>query len=156
MITLFNKAHFSYTNAKQIPKKKMNQDRFSELIKSFLIENFPEFIKTISYKEDKSFDCALRNPTDEFSIWVATYDAEITIGLEDPSGKTEIHTHISCDEDADINEALSELSTLINDIKTGHVVLYYSDKTGFQWTDNINLILERKNTLENIQVYHWK
>ena len=46
----------------------MNQDRFSELIKSFLIENFPEFTNNISNKDDTSFDCDLRNPTNEFSI----------------------------------------------------------------------------------------
>ena len=133
----------------------MNQERFSELIKSFLAEKFPEFTKTINYKDDKSFDCDLRNPTNEFSIWIATYDSEITIGLEDPNGKTDIHNHISCYEEEDINDALTELTTEINDIRKNKTVLYHSDIDGYQWTNNINLILKRKNKLENIRVYNW-
>ncbi|GGZ94604.1 hypothetical protein [Algibacter mikhailovii] len=133
----------------------MNQKRFSELIKSFLVQKFPEFTKTINYKDDNSFDCDLRSPTNEFSIWIATYNSEITIGLEDPSGKTDIHTHISCYEEEDINNALTDLATEINNITKGKTLLYHSDRIGYQWTNDINLILKRKNTFENIRVYNW-
>ena len=37
--------------------KNMIQERFYELTKSFLVEKIPEFIKSINYKDDKSFDC---------------------------------------------------------------------------------------------------
>ncbi|WP_378187504.1 hypothetical protein ACE939_04065 [Aquimarina sp. W85] len=133
----------------------MNQKRFSELIKSFLVEKFPEFTKTINYKDDNSFGCDLRNPTNEFSIWIATYNSEITIGLEDPSGKTDIHTHISCYKEEDINNALTDLATEINNITKGKTFLYHSDGIGYQLTNDINLILKRKNTFENIRVYNW-
>lgn len=78
----------------------MNQVRFSISVKSFLVEKVTEFIKSINYKDDTSFDCDLRNTTNEFSIWFATYNSEITNGLEDLNGKTDIHTHISYWEQA--------------------------------------------------------
>jgi hypothetical protein len=122
----------------------IDQIRFSEFIKSFLKNNFPEFISTINYKEDGSFDCDLKNPSNQFSIWLATYNSEITIGLEDPEGKTDIHTHISCYEEEDLDNALHDLSVIINEIKSDKVILYHSDQTGYQWTNNIHSILERK------------
>ena len=119
----------------------INQARFSEIIKSFLTENYPEFTATITYKDDKSFDCDLRNPTNEFSIWIATYNSEITIGIEDPSGKTDIHTHISCYEEEDIDESLIQLNKKIKEIENGKLILYHSNLKGYQWTNDINLII---------------
>ena len=133
----------------------INQARFSELIKSFLKENYPEFTATINEGNDKSFDCDLRNPTNEFSIWIATYNSEITIGLEDPSGKTDIHTHISCYEEGDIDFALTKLANTIEEIKRGKLILYHSDIEGYQWTNRISSIIEKKKTLEKIRVYAW-
>ncbi len=133
----------------------INQSHFSELIKSFLVENYPEFTATITQKEDESFDCDLRNPTNEFSIWIATYNSEITIGIEDPNGKTDIHTHISCYEEQDIDDALIELTKTINEIKNGKLILYHSDIKGYHWTNDINLIIEKKKTSEKIRQYTW-
>ncbi len=133
----------------------INQERFSEIIKSFLIASFPEFIASLTYNHDKSFECDLRNPTNEFSIWIATYNSEITIGIEDPSGKTDIHTHISCYQQEDIDDALNELTITIRKIKDGKLILYCSDLKGYQWTNNINSIIEKKKKLEKIRVYYW-
>jgi len=133
----------------------INQVRFSELIKSFLTKNHPEFTATITDKNDNSFDCDLRNPTNEFAIWIATYNSEITIGIEDPNGKTDIHTHISCYEEEDIDEALNELDSTVKKIQNGVLILYHSDLKGYQWTNDINSIFERKKPTEKIKVYYW-
>ncbi|SDX59259.1 hypothetical protein [Aequorivita viscosa] len=133
----------------------INQARFSEIIKSFLIENYPEFTATITENDDKSFDCDLRNPTNEFSIWIATYNSEITIGIEDPNGKTDIHTHISCYEEEDIDDALIELTKTIKEIKNGKLILYHSDIKGYQWTNDIKLVIEKKKASEKIRQFTW-
>lgn len=133
----------------------MNQSRLSEIIKNFLVEKYPEFCATVKYSNDGSFDCDVRSPTKEFSIWLGTFNSEITIGLEDPNGKTDIHTHISCDEEKDVPDALEELSKQINDIKTGKTILYYSEQDGFDWTTDLNRVLKQKKIVEAIRVYSW-
>ncbi len=55
--------------------KNLNQERFSELIKSFLVEKLNEFIKSINNNDDKYFGCDLRNSTNEFFMLFATYNA---------------------------------------------------------------------------------
>ena len=135
---------------------KMNQIELSETVKIFLLEKYPEFSKTLKYNQDGSFDCDLRSPSNEFSIWLGTFNAEISIGLEDPDGKTEIHTHISCDTEEDIPTALEDLSKMIDDITNGKTILYYSNQDGYDWTSDINEILNQKKTLEAVRVYSWK
>ena len=134
----------------------MNQARFSALIELFLTEKFPEFTETLEYKTNDSFDCDLRSPTNEFSIWIDTNDSEITIGIEDPSGETEIHTHICFMDEEDIEDDLMDLSNTINEIREGKTIIYHSDAAGYHWTNDINLILEKKNSVEKIRVYSWE
>lgn len=130
----------------------IEQIRFSEIIKKFLQDHFVEFVPSISYNDDGSFDCHLRSLTDSFSIWLATYNSEITIGVEDPDGKTDIHTHISFYEDEDSTEALTQLSKMINEIREDKLVLY-KDKFGdYHLTKNI---LEKKKDSNNI-FFSWK
>ncbi|TJZ51807.1 hypothetical protein FAZ15_19870 [Sphingobacterium olei] len=112
----------------------IEQIYFSEIIKEFLAENFPEFLSSLDFKGDGSFDCDLRNQADTFSIWLATYNSEITIGLEDPDGKTDIHTHLSCDDMEDLPETLDRLAKMINEIREDKLVLY-KDESGYHWTD---------------------
>lgn len=95
----------------------IEQINFSEIIKEFLAERFPEFLSSVDFKEDGSFDCDLRNQTNTFSIWLATYNSEITIGLEDPDGKTDIHTHITCEHYEDLPESFDRLTKMINEIR---------------------------------------
>jgi hypothetical protein len=133
----------------------IDQPHFSEIIKSFLKGNHPEFAGNVNDQDDSSFDCDLRNPTNEFSIWIATYNSEITIGLQDPAGKTEIHTHIACNNEEDMEAALVELSNTINNIKEDKLMLYHSDLGGYQWTDDINQVIMRKQPYESIKVFSW-
>lgn len=114
----------------------MEQIYLSEIIKEFLSENFPEFLSSLDFKGDGSFDCDLRSQADTFSIWLATYNSEITIGLEDPDGKTDIHTHLSCDDKEDLPETLDRLAKMINEIREDKLVLY-KDESGYHWTDDM-------------------
>ena len=134
----------------------IEQNHFSTLIKSYLEIHFSEFIPTLKFQSDGSFDCILRNPTNLFSIWIATYNSEITLGIEDPIGKTDIHTHIFCYDESEISETLSDLSIMINDIKNNKTVLYCKDESSFQWTNNISSILKKNIHSKNIQFYCWK
>ena len=128
----------------------IEQIRFSKIIKQYLEENFPEFLPSLNYKDDGSFDCDLRNQADTFSIWLATYNSEITIGLEDPDGKTDIHTHISCYDEEDLPETLTRISNMINEIREDKLVLY-KGKSGYDWTDNIE-----KHKKPNRTFFSWK
>lgn len=123
----------------------MNQTRFSALSESFLNENYPEFIPTLKYQEDGSFNCELRSLSNEFSIWLATCNSKITIGLIDPDGNTEIHTHISCYDEEDVNDTLSDLATKINEIIQDKLILYYSERAGYDWTYDINSVYKKRN-----------
>lgn len=134
----------------------MNQSDFSDLIESFLSNKFSDFKRTLKYHEDGSFDCELRNLSDEFSIWLATYNSEITLGLIAPDGNSNIHTHISLYNEEDIDDALYNLSARINEIIEDKVILYYSDQTGYGWTNDINLLFKRKKPFENIRAYSWR
>ena len=128
----------------------IEQNHFSHLVKLFLERNFPEFISTLKYKEDGSFDSDLRNPTNLFSIWIATYDSEITVGIEDPNGKTDIHSHISCYDEKNIEDALNELSDILNKIQGYKLVLYNDKILGYNWTEKIKM---KKS--ENTKVFYW-
>lgn len=111
---------------------------------------------TLKYQEDGSFDCELRSLSNEFSIWVATYNSEITIGLVDPDGNSDIHTHISCYDEEDINDTLSDLAAKINEIIQDKLILYHSERTGYDWTYDINLVQKKRNHSEDIRAYSWK
>ena len=128
----------------------IEQNHFSHLVKLFLERNFPEFISTLKYKEDGSFDSDLRNPTNLSSIWIATYDSEITVGIEDPNGKTDIHSHISCYDEKNIEDALNELSDILNKIQGDKLVLYNDKILGYNWTEKIKM---KKS--ENTKVFYW-
>ncbi|HOZ87201.1 MAG TPA: hypothetical protein PL029_05550 [Bacteroidia bacterium] len=123
----------------------MDQKEFSEHIFQFLIKSFPEFIPTLKYGNDNSFDCSLKSPSGQFGMWIATYNSEITFGLESPTGETDIHTHVSCDELDDLANCLSDLATMINEVKTNKTIMYRNTADVYDWADYSQLIqIERK------------
>ena len=73
----------------------MNQIEFSNIVKEYISKKHPAFLNNISYKEEHSFDCSLKNAKEEFSRWIATYNSEITLGLESSDGNSDCHTHMS-------------------------------------------------------------
>jgi hypothetical protein len=122
----------------------MNQKIFSDRILKFLTTEFSEFVQTVTYQKDDSFDCELANPSGQFAMWIATYDKEITFGLKSPTGETDIHTHVSCYEDEDIDDCLSTLTSLINEIKSNKVILYKNESNIYDWID-VNRLTEKEN-----------
>ncbi|MGL2999803.1 hypothetical protein [Flavobacterium sp. RSSB_23] len=114
----------------------MEQKEFSKLIIEFLDGNYPEFTQTIKYQDDGSFDCSLKSESEIFSIWIATYNSEITIGIEDPKGECNIHTHIACYELDDLKSCLEELTTYIENIKADKLILYQDESEKYDWIDS--------------------
>lgn len=121
----------------------MNQKVFSDKILHFLTKEFPEFVHSVKYQKDDSFDCELANPSGKFAMWIATYNKEITFGLKSPTGETDIHTHVSCYEEEDINDCLSALTSLINEIKSNKVILYKNEFNIYDWID-VNRLTEKE------------
>jgi hypothetical protein len=122
----------------------MNQKTFSDKVFQFLTEEFPEFTHSVTYQNDDSFDCELRNPSGQFAMWIATYNSEITFGLKSPTGDTGIHTHVSWYEEEDMEDCLSTLTTLIDEIKTNKVILYKDESDTFDWID-LNTLTQKEN-----------
>ncbi|MBC5862891.1 hypothetical protein [Flavobacterium turcicum] len=114
----------------------MSQKDFSKLIIGFLQLNFPEFTRTIKYQDDDSFDCYLKSESGIFSIWIATYNSEITIGIEDPKGETSIHSHINCDQIEDFSSCTVEVKSYIENIKTDKLILYQDKEGKYDWIES--------------------
>lgn len=122
----------------------MNQKIFSGKVLQFLTKEFPEFVHTVKYQNDDSFDCELPNTSRQIAMWIATYGKEITFGLRSPTGDTDIHTHVSCYEEADMEDCLSTLTSLINEIKSNKVILYKNESNLYDWID-VNKLIEKEN-----------
>lgn len=130
----------------------MEQKEFSKLILKFLEENYPEFTNTLKYLNDGSFDCDLKSESGIFSIWIATYGSEITIGIEDPNGKTDIHTHISCYELENLENCLFELSSIIEEIKADKLILYQTNDGSYNWIKTVEI----NNLYQLTKKFSWK
>ncbi len=118
----------------------MDQNVFSKHIFDFLSRSFPEFISSVRYESDDSFDCKLKSPSGKFAMWIATYNSEITFGLESPTGETDIHTHVSCYETDDLTNCFSTLTTLIEEVRNNKVILYKNDSNVYDWIEHNRLI----------------
>lgn len=133
----------------------MEQKEFSRLIFEFLEKHFPEFIPSIKYQDDGSFDVDNRSPSGKFAIWIATYNREITIGLESPNGKTDIHTHISCDEPEDLVDCLKDLAKLINEVRRNELILYLNDEEVYDWIEFDKLLDQEHKKGRIFEKYFW-
>jgi hypothetical protein len=133
----------------------MNQTTFSEIVREYLIKNYPGFVQTISYETDGSFVCSLKNPKGIFSVWIATYDIEITVGLEDcETGNSDCHTHMSFYGD-EPNEQTEAMSKCLEDIFSDRLIFYQSSLSGFSWTDDIQETQSKKRKNELLEFYKW-
>ncbi|MBK8564768.1 MAG: hypothetical protein IPN76_15890 [Saprospiraceae bacterium] len=126
----------------------MNQKIFSDKVMQFLTIEFPEFVQKVTYQNDDSFDCELDNPSGQFSMWIATYNEEITFGLKSPNGATDIHTHVSCYEE-DIDDCLTTLTKLIIEVKSNKVVMYKNEYNLYDWID-VNRLAQIENKRQKI------
>ena len=133
----------------------MEQKIFSKLIFEFLEKSFPEFVPSITYNDDDSFDCKIKSPSGKFSIWIATYNCEITFGMEAPDGKADIHTHVSCYEIDDLDDCVSTLSSLIDEIRSNKVIIYCNDANVYDWIEHNRLIQIENKKGVTLQKLFW-
>jgi hypothetical protein len=133
----------------------MDQKIFSQHILRFLSESFPEFISSLRYEKDDSFECKLRNPSGKFSMWIATYNSEITFGLESPTGEKDIHTHVSCYEPEDLEDCISTLKTFIDEVKDNKVILYKNHSNVYDWIECDRLLIKENHEGKRFEKIFW-
>ncbi|MCH5689871.1 hypothetical protein LWM68_39970 [Niabella sp. W65] len=133
----------------------MEQKIFSEYAFDFLAKNFPEFLPAVKYNGDESFECDLKNNSGKFSMWIATYNSEITFGLETPDGKTDVHTHVSCLEIAELEDCFATLTGLIYEITNHRVILYQTEQGTYDWTDYEKLLKEENKKKRTFEKFFW-
>jgi len=133
----------------------MEQIQFSEFVKSYLTQYYPQFINSVKYQPDGSFDCSIENKTKAFSLWIATYNIEITVGLEDPAKTSGCHTHFTPYDERDLPEVLHELGELLEEIFSNKRMFYYSNIHGYSWTnDAVETVVDKKPS-ESVQFFTW-
>lgn len=133
----------------------MTQIEFSTLAKTFLAERYPTFLQTIVYKEDDSFDCSLKSTTGRLSIWIATYDSEITVGFDNSENKCDWHTHMSLFGANEPNEELIAMSQLLDSILSDKEPIIFSSKTGFTLTHDLEAEIRDRDEDEILTIYKW-
>ena len=132
----------------------MTQKDFSNTVKEYLDNHHPDFLQDVSMKDDESFDCSIMNQTAEFSVWIATYNCEITLGLEDRNGDSNCHTHMSFYGN-DVLEQLEAMSNYLANILFDKLIAYRSNEKGFSWTYDPQQVLEERTPDESIVFYKW-
>ena len=132
----------------------MEQTLFSSLISQFLQKNYPEFLP-VKYYEDGSFECELKSPNGNFGMWIATYNQEITYGLESPDGKTDIHSHISCYDLDDLPFCENLLKEWIESVKNDLTLIYLTDKEVWDWIDGKDLASKEIKGMKTYRQYKW-
>ena len=132
----------------------MNQATFSNHIYQYLLENHPLLLENMKYHDDQSFDCTLTNPTGRFSVWIATHDKEITIGMNNPEQTSGAHTHLSFYGE-DVDEQTQALSKYLHDIFSNKLVFTHSNLSGYSWSDDIVTTLLEKDSDEAIEYFTW-
>ncbi len=132
----------------------MDQATFSDHVYKYLVENHPLFLDNLEYKPDQSFDCSLVSPTKKFSVWIATFDAEITIGLDDPEHTSGAHTHMSFYGN-EANEQTEALTGYLQDIFSNKLIFTHSNLSGYSWTKDLVSTLLEKASNESIEFFTW-
>ena len=133
----------------------MDQKVFSTYVFEFLAKSFPEFIPSVTYENDGSFKCKIKSPSGKFGMWIATYNSEITFGLESPNGDTYIHTHVSCYEVEDLDDCFSTLTEYIDEIKNNKVILYKNDANVYNWIDLTRLTQKENQKGVSFEKFFW-
>jgi hypothetical protein len=132
----------------------MEQETFSSLVYRYLLENHPLFLENIKYHPDQTFDCSLTSPTGKFAVWIATYNMEITIGMDDPDQTSGTHTHMSFYGN-EVDEQTRALTEYLHDIFTNKLVFIHSSLSGYSWSKDIVSTLLEKESNEAIEYFTW-
>lgn len=133
----------------------MDQRIFSQYVFDFLAKNFTEFLPTVKYNDDESFECDLKSVSGKFSMWLATYNSEITFGLETPDGKTDVHTHVSCFEIADLEDCFATLTGLIHEIRHHKRIVYKTEHETYDWIGYEKLLKEETKKKKAFEKFFW-
>jgi hypothetical protein len=88
-------------------------------------------------------------------MWIATYNSEITFGVVSPTGETDIHTHISCKERDDLENCLSELAVMIEDVKANKTIIYKNAANVYDWANHSMLMQKEMKKGLTFQKLFW-
>ncbi|MBF4464605.1 hypothetical protein [Flavobacterium sp. LC2016-12] len=94
----------------------MNQVLYSNIVLNYLKDNHSEFLENIDFKEDHSFDCSIKSISGSRSLWIATYNLELTLGFENHESKCDWHIHIGASAGNNLLEELNKLTEEIDGI----------------------------------------
>jgi hypothetical protein len=133
----------------------MTQTEFSALVKDYILTHHPDFAGTIQYKDDHSFDCSIKSGKGHLSIWIGTYDTEITIGFEDVNGKCDWHTHMGLFNAYEPEEEFAAMTKLLQAILSDEEPILFSSKNGYTLTDDVEEDFKNKGTDEVLTLYKW-
>ncbi|MCV2485852.1 hypothetical protein OD917_13020 [Flavobacterium sp. SH_e] len=128
----------------------MNQTLYSDITLKYLTQNHPEFLESIDFKEDQSFDCSVRSKSGNRFLWIATYNLEITIGFENHKKECDWHFHVGASGGNKQNEELKELTKQLNEILNNHQVFILKDDKYIPLDKNEGLAVA-----ENEKLYVW-
>jgi hypothetical protein len=133
----------------------MTQSKFSALASDYILAYHPDFGATFQYKDDGSFDCSIKSKKRHLTIWIATYDNEITIGFEDVNAKCDWHTHMRLFDAHGYEEEFLAMTKLLKAILSDEEPILFSSKNGYTLTDNIEEDFASKDRDEVLTVYKW-
>lgn len=132
----------------------MNQEQFSNYVYQYLLESHPLFLEKLEHKPDKSFECSLMSRTQMFSVWIATFDSELTIGMDDPEHKSGTHTHMRF-HGTEPDEQAKAMTEYLQDIFNDKLIFIHSSLSGYSWTSDLVETLVEKEENEAITFFSW-
>ncbi len=132
-----------------------DQSQVTSTTKHHLRLHHPELLRDQFDRPDGSFECQLQSPSKHFSIWIASYNCEITVGLQSPDGDSGCHTHFTPYRETDLPGVLASMSELMKDIMNDEVLFYHSSVHGYSWTSDRDALLEEKQPHETIMFFSW-
>lgn len=136
-------------------KNRTSQAEVSEMAKQYITEHHPLFLSNIKYQQDGSFDCSLKSDKDTISVWIATYDAEIAIGLEDRDNRTDWHIQMKSQGAGKPQQELETMTGLLNRILSDDVEIEHNSETGYELPDYHYERMRDATGNETVTVYKW-
>lgn len=133
----------------------LDQHLVTDIVKRYLQENYPELLAEGYDRPDGSFECELQSPSRHFSLWIATYNNEITLGLQSPDGDSGCHTHFVPYDLESFPEVLEDMTGRIREIMSDKWLFYHSSRRGYSWTDDMEKRLEKKKKDETLLFFSW-
>ncbi|HZX74262.1 MAG TPA: hypothetical protein VFE57_07575 [Cyclobacteriaceae bacterium] len=138
-----------------LQKGLMDQLEFSNAIKIYLETRFPLYIPSSKFHDDDSFEFTIKSNSGKINIWIATFDLEITIGLEDTNGNSDTHWHLGRAEEHDISELFSIISEFVSDIITDKKIIVQKEQKNhvlYSLTDDLSKIKLKDSIINS---YKW-